>query len=235
MGLNFIDRMPTGIPGLDSMIEGGLPIPSITLVAGDAGAGKTTLCTQFLCKGADMGERGLYFLTFGGPADLLLNFASSYEFVKRTYFEKDICYIGLEDMLESMLESRAEDASRSNEILKEFEIQIERVRPARIVIESLSVLEDVLKDDYWRFLLKLSHLIKTKRVVALVAEDALPEVPYPLHIAQVADGIILLQNEEINLTRRRSIEILKMCGTSHHLGKHAVDISAKGIVIYPGL
>ena len=61
------------------------------------------------------------------------------------------------------------------------------------------------------------------------------ELHIPSQIAQVADGIILLQNEEINFTRRRSIEILKMCGTSHHLGKHAVDISAKGLVIYPGL
>ncbi len=62
-----------------------------------------------------------------------------------------------------------------------------------------------------------------------------PELPTPCHIAQVADGIILLQNEEINFTRRRTIEILKMCGTSHHLGKRAVDISVKGLVIYPGL
>jgi len=59
--------MPTGIPGLDEMIGGGLPVPSLILVAGDAGAGKTTFCTQFLCKGADLGEPGLYFLTFGGP------------------------------------------------------------------------------------------------------------------------------------------------------------------------
>ena len=55
----------------------------------------------------------------------------------------------------------------------------------------------------------------------------------PSQIAQVADGIILLKNVEINLTRMKSIEILKMCGTSHHLGKRAVDISAKGMVISP--
>ena len=209
------------------MIEGGLPIPSITLVAGDAGAGKTTLCTQFLCKGADLGEHGLYLLTFGGPSDLQFNFASSYEFVKSTYFGKEICYVELEAMMEK--------AGRSNDLLDTLETEIDTFEPARIVIENLSVLEDVLKDEYWRFLLKLSHLIKTKGVVALVAEDALPGAPYPSQIAQVADGIILLQNEEINFTRRRSIEILKMCGTSHHLGKRAVDISAKGLVIYPGL
>jgi KaiC/GvpD/RAD55 family RecA-like ATPase len=227
MDLNFIERMPTGIPGLDDMIEGGLPIPSITLVAGDAGAGKTTLCTQFLCEGATRKEHGLYLLTFGGPSDLQFNFASSYEFVKRTYFGKEIYYVELEAIIEK--------AGRSNELLQAIETEIDDIKPARIVVENLSVLEDVLKDEYWRFLLKLSHLIKTKGMVALMAEDALPGVPYPSQIAQVADGIILLKNVEINLTRMKSIEILKMCGTSHHLGKRAVDISAKGMVIYPGL
>jgi circadian clock protein KaiC len=227
MDLNFIKRMPTGITGLDDMIEDGLPIPSITLVAGDAGAGKTAFCIQFPCKGADRGEHELYLLTFGGPHDLLFNFASSYEFVKRTYFEKEIYYVDLEDIIEK--------AERSNELLEAVEMQIDGVKPARIVMENLSVLEEVLKDEYRRILIKLSHLIKTKGLVALVAEDALPGAPYPIPIAQVADEIILLLNVEINLIRRRSIEILKMCGTSHHLGKRAVDISVKGMVIYPGL
>jgi KaiC/GvpD/RAD55 family RecA-like ATPase len=51
----------------------------------------------------------------------------------------------------------------------------------------------------------------------------------------VADGIILLQNEEMKFTRRRSLEVIKMSGTSHNIGKHAVDISAKGLMVYPGL
>ena len=89
------------------MIEGGLPMPSLTLVAGDVGAGKTTFCTQFLCKGADQGELGLYFLTYGGPSDLLFEYASTYEFVKRTYFGNKICYIDLESMVEKA--ERAED------------------------------------------------------------------------------------------------------------------------------
>ena len=209
------------------MIEGGLPRPSLTLLMGDAGAGKTTFCTQFLCKGADLGEHGLYLLTFGGPRDLLFNYVSSYEFVKSTYFGKEICYLEMEEIVER--------ACRSKDFLDILEGEIDTFKPARIVIENLSILENVLKDDYWRFLLKLSHLIKANAVVALVAEDAPPGAPYPAHITQVADGIILLQNEEINFARRRSIEILKMCGTSHHLGKHAVDISVKGFVVYPGL
>ena len=227
MDLNVIKRVPTGITGLDNMIEGGFPSPSLTLLAGGAGAGKTTFCTQFLCKGADLGQHCLYMLTFGSPPDLLFNYASSYEFVKSRYFGKEICYLGLEEMVEK--------ACHSKEFLDALETQIETFGPARIVIENLSVLEDILKEEYLRFLFKLSHMIKAKAIVALVAEDARPGDPYPAQIAQVADGIILLQNEEINFARRRSIEIVKMCGTSHHLGKHAVDISVKGIVVYPGL
>jgi KaiC/GvpD/RAD55 family RecA-like ATPase len=209
------------------MIEGGLPMPSLTLVAGGVGAGKTTFCTQFLCKGAYLGELGLYFLTYGGPSDLLFEYASTYEFVKRTYFGDKICYVDLE--------SRVEKAKRAEDVLDALTEELDKHSPTRIVIENLSVLEEVLKDEYWRFLLKLTHLIKTRKAVALVTGDSKAGEPYPTQIAQVADGIILLQNEEINFSRRRSIQILKMCGTSHTLGKYAVDISVKGLIVYPGL
>jgi KaiC/GvpD/RAD55 family RecA-like ATPase len=46
---------------------------------------------------------------------------------------------------------------------------------------------------------------------------------------------VLLQNAEVNQVRKRTIEVLKMSGTAHHLGKYAVDISAKGLTVYPGL
>jgi circadian clock protein KaiC len=225
--LNSIERIPTGIPGLDEMIEGGLPVPSLTLVAGDAGAGKTTFCTQFLCKGADLGQPGLYLLAYGGPLDLAFELVSAYDFVKRRYLGKEICCIELEEKLER--------ASRAEDILKVILDEIEKVGPKRIVIENLSDLELVLDRDYRRFLLKLSHFVKVFKAVALITDDSLPEAPYPAMIAHVTDGIILLQNAEVNLARRRSIEILKMSGTSHHLGKHAVDISAKGMTVYPGL
>jgi len=225
--LNLVKRISTGIPGLDSMIEGGLPIPSLTLLAGDAGAGKTTFCTQFLCKGADLGEHGLCLLTFGGPPDLQINYASSFEFAKSAYFGREICYLELEEMVEK--ECRCKD------YLDLLERKIDALDPTRIVIENLSILEDVLRDEYWRFLLKLSHMIKSRAMVALVTEDCQPGIHYPANVAQVADGIILLQNEVINFARRRSIEILKMSGTSHHLGRHAVDISVKGLIVYPGL
>ncbi len=224
--MNSIERMPTGIPGLDEMIEGGFPIPSLILVAGEAGSGKTTLCTQFLCQGSKLGEPGLCFLTFGGPTEWVLKFISTYDFVDRKYFYNNVSYVELEGPVQR---------GQAKDILESILQDMDRLKPRRIVLENISLLEDVLKEDYRRFLCKLFNQIKARKIVALATGDAFSDEPYPVELAHIADGIILLQNAEVNSLRRRSIEVLKMCGTSHHLGKYAVDISAKGLTVYPGL
>lgn len=227
MAMSSIQRMPTGIPGLDEMIEGGLPVPSLTLVAGDVGSGKTTFCTQFLFKGAELGQTGLFFLTFGGPHECLFELFSTYSFVDRRYFGKEIRL--------ASLEKEIEEAKGAEDIMKAIKSAIEEFRPRRIVIKDISLLEDALKGDFKKFLHSLSKLIKEQKAVALITGESLPGLPYPVEIAQIADGIILLSNVEVNLIRLRSIELLKIAGTSHTLGKHAVDISAKGLTVYPGL
>jgi circadian clock protein KaiC len=227
MAMSLIQRMPTGIPGLDEMIEGGLPVPSLTLVAGDVGSGKTTFCTQFLFKGAELGQHGLFFLTFGGPIECLFELFSTYSFVDRRYFGKEI-------MLAS-LEKEIEEAREAEDIIKAIKSVIDEFRPKRMVIEDISLIEDALKGEFKKFLHSLSKLIKEQKAVALITGESLPGLPYPVEIAQIADGIILLSNVEVNLIRLRSIELLKIAGTSHTLGKHAVDISAKGLTVYPGL
>ena len=225
--MSSIERIPTGIPGLDEMIEGGIPVPSLILLAGDIGAGKATFCTQFLCKGAAQSEPGLYFLIFGGPPEWEFRFASTYEFVKDCYFGSGLKYVDLR--------GAAEDASMAEGVLGKIEQEIEVVQPKRIVIDKLSMMEDVLGNNYRHFLLKLASKIRETKAVALVTGESSPEVPYPPEIAHIADGIILLHNTEINMVRRRSLEILKMRGTAHPSGKHALDISSKGLVVYPGL
>ncbi len=226
IGMGSIERIPTGVPGLDEMIDGGLPMPSLILLAGDVGSGKTTLCSQFLCKGAKLGEIGLYFMTCGGPPEWIINFISTYEFVDRRYFGENIKYFDLQKAIED---------AHPDDILCLIQSDLESFQPTRVVIDSISVIEEALKGDFRRFLTRLSCMIKEHNAVAIVTGDAMPGVPYSQEIAQIADGVILLQNAEINMVRRRSIEILKMSGTAHRLGKHVVDISAKGLMVYPGL
>ncbi len=221
------ERIPTGIPGLDEMTGGGLPFPSLTLVAGDIGSGKTTFCMQFLCKGAELNEPGLYFTIIGGPPEWLFKFISTYEFVEEKYFGNEIKHIDLGKSID--------ESSKAEDVLGVIHAEILRFHPKRVVIDSISALEDILKDDYKRFLLKLARTIKDFRVAALVMGEAVPGVPYPVNIANLADAVIVLHNTEVDLVRRRSIEILKMRGTSHPSGKHAIDITTNGLTVYPDL
>lgn len=222
-----IERIPTGIPGLDEMIGGGLPVPSITLVAGEAGTGKTTFCNQFLCKGAERKEPGLYFMISGDSPSLVFKFASTYEFVKEDYFCKEIRYVDLGEPIEN--------TKSSSDLLDLIKSKITEFQSKRVVICNPSELQDSLKGNYRRFLLKLGRTIKDLNAVSLITGETEPGYPYPMEIAHIADGIILLHNTEVNFVRIRSLEILKMAGTPHTSGKHALDISAKGLTVYPGL
>jgi circadian clock protein KaiC len=222
-----IDRISTGIPRLDEMIGGGLPTPSLTLVAGDVGSGKTTLSMQFLFKGAELCDPGIYFMTFGGPPEWAFRFLSTYEFVRLEYFGKKIRCV---DLGEGMA-----PGSSAEDLLDLIHSELQEFRPRRIVLETPSVMKDILGQDYRLYLLRLAAMVKEERITALVTGESEPGSLYPVDIAHIADGVILLHNEELNLVRRRSLEILKMRGTSHISGKHAVDISAKGLMVYPGL
>ena len=222
-----MDRIQTGIPGLDDMIGGGLPVPSITLIAGEAGTGKTTFCNQFLCKGAELKEPGLYLTIFGGSAGQVFKFASTYEFFRDDYFCRDLQYMDLGEAIENT--KRAED------VLEIIKSEITKFQSKRVVVCNPSELQAILENDYRRFLLKYARMVKDLNAASLITGDAAPGSPYPLDLAHISDGIILLHNIEVNFIRRRTVEVLKMAGTSHMSGKHALDISAKGLTVYPGL
>ena len=88
-------RISSGVPGLDEMMEGGLPFPSTILLSGNPGCGKTTLGLQFLFKGAAMGEKGLYLTTLSEPTNWMLRFTSRFNFFDKDVIGKEISYFDL--------------------------------------------------------------------------------------------------------------------------------------------
>lgn len=78
--MDKIDRLESGIPGLDDMIAGGFPFPSMILVGGEPGTGKTTLVLQSLFNGARKGEKGIYFTAISEPTWVVQKFLSNFSF-----------------------------------------------------------------------------------------------------------------------------------------------------------
>ena len=92
-------RVPSGIPGLDDMLEGGFPFPSVVLLAGSAGTGKTTFCQKFLTTGANAGEQCLFITTLSEPTQWMLRFASQFGYINKRHFGKEIVYADMGEIV----------------------------------------------------------------------------------------------------------------------------------------
>lgn len=218
-----MERIPSGIPGLDELIENGFPFPSVILVAGSTGTGKTTFCLRFLCEGVDRGERGLFFTTLSEPVHWMLRFSSQFSFMKPDYIDKDIVYVDLGDLI------RVGDRDK---ILDAIDNKIAEVMPQRIVIDPISVVGEMIKDDYRSFLFDLASRLKHWNATTLVTGEVGPGELYPPEVAYTVDGIVLLVLSEEHGDRRKYLEVLKMRGTAHSSGRHSIDISRKeGLVV----
>ena len=80
--VTVLERCTTGIEGLDNILEGGIPRGNMVLVAGSVGTGKTTLCLEFLVRGAERDERSLFLSVTESSRKLMQNL-STFEFFRR--------------------------------------------------------------------------------------------------------------------------------------------------------
>jgi len=216
-------RIPSGIDGLDELIEGGFPFPSVVLVAGMAGAGKTTFALRYLAEGARRGETGLFITTLSEPTQWMLRFASQFEFLKPETFGDSIHYL---DLGEKMDEG-------PSTLLDIIDKKVAEILPQRIVIDPVTVLEATLGIDYRRFLFELTNHLKNWNATTVVTGEIGFTEKYPREIAYASDAILLLTNDEDDSGQRRKyLEVLKMRGTNHRTGRYPIDISRKeGIVV----
>jgi len=230
METDFI-RLPSGIPGLDDMIEGGFPFPSVILLAGGTGTGKTTFCLQFLSEGAKNGEKGLFFTALSENPQWMLRFVSRFEFIDRDAFGRDMEYI---DLASHFVHGDFNE-QRQEALLDFMESKITEFMPQRIVIDPITVIGQFFTSNYRHFLYNLSSRLKNWQCVTLLTGESEQNEPYPMEVAYTADGVVLLHFIEQEEGRRRYIEVLKMRGTDNDTGKHAMDFSNKGLSVQAGL
>ncbi len=217
-----IFRIPSGIPGLDDMIEGGFPFPSVVLVAGSAGTGKTTFSLQFLFAGAENGEQGLFFTTLSEPTHWMLQYSSNFSFVKKEYFGNLIRYVDLGSMLNRPID----------EILNYINEKIAETMPQRIVIDPVTIIGNIVKENYRKFLFDLTNSLKSWQAVTLLTGEVRPGEMYPVEVSYAADSVILLSLKAEGNARRKYLEVLKMRGTDHRTGAYPVSITREdGFVV----
>src|SRR6476659_8884706 len=90
-----IGRLPTGVPGLDEILGGGLPEFSFNIIAGAPGTGKTTLAHQIMFANASPARPALYFTVLGEPAIKMLRYQQQFSFFDPEYMSDAVRFINL--------------------------------------------------------------------------------------------------------------------------------------------
>jgi KaiC/GvpD/RAD55 family RecA-like ATPase len=216
-------RIPSGIPGLDELMEGGYEENSINLVSGKTGTGKSIFSAQFICNGAKKyNEKGLYITTGDSTKNI----------------RKQAAKIGLDiESLEKngsikIIEIEPYDIER---LLEGMTINKDMAQSKRIVIDSISMFELYMQEPYkirknlFSLLQKLREMGKTVLVVAEIPEDS-KNLSRAGVIEFMVDSVMVLQFLDIS-KYKRSLTIRKMRMTDHSTDIHPFVISPSGIKI----
>lgn len=226
----------TGISGLDDVLRGGLDRGRVFLLEGSPGTGKTTIATQFLIAGAAAGETVLY-ITLSETEDELRAGAESHGWAldKVEIFELIPPESLLdEDQQQSLLySSDLELGETTKRIFEAFE----RVKPVRVVLDSLSEIRLLAQSSlrYRRQILALKHFFAGRGATVLMLDD-LTTNEHDKTVHSVAHGVVRLEElaPEYGAERRR-LRVVKYRGRRFRGGFHDFSIQTGGVRVFPRL
>lgn len=213
-------RAATGVDGLDDILGGGLPTNYLYLVEGTPGSGKTTLGLQFLRRGVEQGQRGLYITLAETSAELTTVAAShgwSLEGVEVFELVNDE---GLSPESEQSILHSSE--VELGETTRGVMAAVERLKPARVVFDSLSEMRMLAQNSlrYRRQVLALKSFFSASGCTVLMLDDRTSEKD-DLQLHSIAHGVISLE-QMVNQygPERRRVRVVKMRGIRFRGGEH---------------
>ncbi|WP_013591546.1 ATPase domain-containing protein [Paraburkholderia phenoliruptrix] len=229
------DRLRSGIDGIDDVLGGGFTPHRMYLVEGAPGTGKTTLALQFLLKGVEEGQTGLY-ITLSETRSELISVADSHGWdLSQFHILELLSDEGLDPQFEQSVLHPAE--VELGETVRNVIRQVDEIKPARIVLDSLSELRLLSQNAlrYRRQILALKRYFATRACTVLLLDDNTSD-PSDIQLHSIAHGVITLDNlvHDYGGNRRR-VRIAKMRGIKFREGYHDFSLDTGGIKVYPRL
>jgi circadian clock protein KaiC len=226
----------TGIPGLDDVLNGGLPRGHLYLIEGDPGTGKTTVALQFLLEGLRLGEPGLY-VTLSESKQELEGVAESHGWSLANLPIYEMA--PLQDEIDPEAQytifhpSDVELSDTISSVLK----QVDSISPQRVVFDSLSELRMLARDSlrYRRQILALKRYFAGRKCTVMLLDDR-TAAGDDLQLQSIAHGVLMMQSLERDFgIKRRRLEVRKLRGSKFREGFHDYSIETGQVVVYPRL
>jgi circadian clock protein KaiC len=222
--------LPTGVPGLDEVLGGGLPEYSFNLIAGEPGSGKTTMAHQILFANSTQERCALYFTVLGEPPIKMLRYQQQFSFFDTDKLEGTIRFVNLsQEVLEQSLDAVLERIVRS----------VEEASPGVVVVDSFRTVARAARTiprgelELQSFLQRLAiHLTGWQTTSFLVGEYTDVETR-DNPVFTIADGVLRLSQSVDRNSIVRKLQVVKSRGQSPMPGLHTLRITREGLRIFP--
>lgn len=228
--------IPTGVPGLDQVLGGGYAENRVHLIEGQPGSGKTSMALQFLMDGAKQGELGLYITLSETKAELCAVAAShGWSFDGIEIFELIPPELTLDPNAQQTILYSSE--LELGETVRMVMAEVERVKPKRLVFDSLSEIRLLSQGSlrYRRQVLALKHFFLMMGCTMLMLDDLTSEQD-DLNLHSISHGVVRLEQiAALYGAERRRLRCIKMRAVKFRGGYHDFTIERGGLHVYPRL
>ena len=227
-------RISTGVEGLDVILGGGLPRNHIYLLEGNPGTGKTTIALQFLLEGRRLGETGLY-ITLSETKAELVEVARTHGWTLDGIHIYDLAVPEESALPDDQYTLFHPAEVELGETTKAIFAEVERLQPARAILDSLSEMRLQAREPlrYRRQILALKQFFIGKQSTVFLLDDHTAEASDRL-LESIVHGVFMLdQNSPGYGAVRRNLFVSKLRGVKYRSGYHNLNIETGGVVLHP--
>lgn len=231
-----VQKIRTMIEGFDDISHGGLPLGRATLVSGTSGTGKTLFSIQFLYNGILLFDEPGVFVTFEeSPADIIKN-AHSFGWNLQNLIDKGKLFI-----LDASPDPEGQEVIGNfdlSALIERLQYAINKYKAKRVSIDSITAVfqqyeaTSVVRREIFRLVARLKQIGVTTIITTERVEEYGPIASFGVE-EFVADNVAVVRNVLEGERRRRTMEILKLRGTTHMKGEYPFTITNDGINIFP--
>lgn len=224
-----IRRLPSGVPGLDDVLGGGIPEFSFNLIAGAPGCGKTTLAHQLMFGLASPERRALYFTVLGEPPLKMLRYQQQFSFFDVGRINSDIRFVNLAE--EAM-------SGRFDDVLARIVAEVEAFSPGLVFVDSFRSVNEVAKDakqssGLQQMVQNLGMRLTGWQTTSFLVGEYSPAESDTNPVFTVADGLLWLTQSVHRNSMVRKLQIMKMRGQAQIPGLHTFRIRSDGVRVFP--
>jgi len=231
-----VQKIRTMIEGFDDISHGGLPVGRTTLVSGTSGTGKTLLAVQFLYHGITYFDEAGVFVTFEeSPTDIIKN-ASSFGWDLQQLINEGKLFI-----LDASPDPEGQEIVGNfdlSALIERIQYAIRKYKAKRVSVDSMTAIfqqydaASVVRREIFRLVARLKQIGVTTVMTTERVEEYGPVARFGVE-EFVSDNVVIVRNVLEGERRRRTMEILKLRGTTHMKGEYPFTMTNQGINIFP--